>query len=302
MTRPIVAALAVAALLPFALPAQAQSVSRETTRETTTTTRDGNTTTTTTRSTTVGGSASVDAGALGEALAGALLGQAGRREPDWRRRAEPARPQDVFGAWLADDGGRDVGDCRLVFGERGFLGVRGVETVGCPSRLARISNWRVENGEVLLFRGASDQAGPRLALVEGRLLGDGLTLRREGDDGPGPMADDRSERDDGWRGGGSRGAAANPDAYAGTWRHVETGITGQRRECTLRLTANPAFGALQGSAAGCFGDLMFVNSWRLEDRQVVLYKAGGGTVAILRGGPDRLSGRTPAGEEIVLYR
>lgn len=301
MSRTIAAALAAAALLPLAAPAQAQSVSRETTRETTTTTRDGDTTTTTTRTTTVGGSASVDADALVEGLVGALAG-GGQRQPDWRRRAEPARPQDVFGAWLADDGGRDVGDCRMIFGERGFLGVRGVETEDCPSRLARISNWRVENGEVLLFRGASDQNGPRLSLVEGRLLGDGLTLRREGDEGPGPMAGDDDRDYDRRRGGGGWGAPPRQDAYAGTWRHVETTITGHRRECTVRLTTNPAFGAMQGSASGCFEDLMFVNSWRLEDRQVVLYKAGGGTVAILRGGPNRLSGRTPEGEEIVLYR
>lgn len=301
MSRTIAAALAAAALLPLAAPAQAQSVSRETTRETTTTTRDGDTTTTTTRTTTVGGSASVDADALVEGLVGALAG-GGQRQPDWRRRAEPARPQDVFGAWLADDGGRDVGDCRMIFGERGFLGIRGVETEDCPSRLARISNWRVENGEVLLFRGASDQNGPRLSLVEGRLLGDGLTLRREGDEGPGPMAGDDDRDYDRRRGGGGWGAPPRQDAYAGTWRHVETTITGHRRECTVRLTTNPAFGAMQGSASGCFEDLMFVNSWRLEDRQVVLYKAGGGTVAILRGGPNRLSGRTPEGEEIVLYR
>lgn len=301
MSRTIAAALAAAALLPLAAPAQAQSVSRETTRETTTTTRDGDTTTTTTRTTTVGGSASVDADALVEGLVGALAG-GGQRQPDWRRRAEPARPQDVFGAWLADDGGRDVGDCRMIFGERGFLGIRGVETEDCPSRLARISNWRVENGEVLLFRGASDQNGPRLSLVEGRLLGDGLTLRREGDEGPGPMAGDDDRDYDRRRGGGGWGAPPRQDAYAGTWRHVETTITGHRRECTVRLTTSPAFGAMQGSASGCFEDLMFVNSWRLEDRQVVLYKAGGGTVAILRGGPNRLSGRTPEGEEIVLYR
>jgi hypothetical protein len=301
MSRTIAAALAAAALLPLAAPAQAQSVSRETTRETTTTTRDGDTTTTTTRTTTVGGSASVDADALVEGLVGALAG-GGQRQPDWRRRAEPARPQDVFGAWLADDGGRDVGDCRMIFGERGFLGIRGVETEDCPSRLARISNWRVENGEVLLFRGASDQNGPRLSLVEGRLLGDGLTLRREGDEGPGPMAGDDDRDYDPRRGGGGWGAPPRQDAYAGTWRHVETTITGHRRECTVRLTTSPAFGAMQGSASGCFEDLMFVNSWRLEDRQVVLYKAGGGTVAILRGGPNRLSGRTPEGEEIVLYR
>lgn len=300
MTRPIAAALAVAALLPLALPAQAQSVSRETTRETTTTTRDGNTTTTTTRTTTVGAGASVDADALVDGLVGALTGAAQPRGPERRRRAEPVRAEDVYGDWLADDGGRDVGDCRYNFRDRAFLGVRGLGAEDCPSRLSRASNWRVENGEVLIYRGASDQNPWRLSLVEGRLLGDGLTLRRAGDDGPGPVADDGRDYDR--RGGGGWGAPPNPDAYAGTWRHIEIGITGQRRECTVRLTANPAFGALQGSASGCFEDLMFVNSWRLEDRQVVLYKAGGGTVAILRGGPNRLSGRTPEGEEIVLYR
>lgn len=295
MSRSI-AFLAAAALAAAAAPAFAQSVERSTTRSTTTTTRDGDTTTTTTRTTTVGGSASVDGEALGEALIGALTGDS--REPEWRRRAEPVRPDDVFGAWLADDGGRDVGDCRLVFGERGFLGVRSVETENCPSRLARISNWRVERGEVLLFRGASDQNGPRLSLVEGRLLGDGLTLRRPGDDGPGPVAED--DREDGRRGGWA--PRPREDAYAGTWRHVEVTNTGQRRECTVRLTTDAAFGALRGSSSGCFEDLMFVSTWRLEDRQVVLYKAGGSTVAILRGGPNRLSGRTPEGEEIVLYR
>jgi len=293
MSRSI-AVLAAAALAAVASPVLAQSVERSTTRSTTTTTRDGDTTTTTTRTTTVGGSVSVDGEALGEALIGALAGDS--REPEWRRRAEPARPEDVFGAWLADDGGRDVGDCRLVFGERGFLGVRGIEAENCPSRLARISNWRVENGEVLLFRGASDTSGPRLSLVEGRLLGDGLTLRRPGD-GPGPMAeDDRGDDRGGWS------ARPREDAYAGTWRHVETSNTGHRRECSLRLTTDPAFGAMRGSASGCFEDLMFVSHWRVEDRQVVLYKAGGATVAILRGGSNRLSGRTPGGDEIVLYR
>jgi len=299
MSRFVAAGLAAAALLPLALPAQAQNVSRETTRETTTVTRDGNTTTTTTRTTTVGGS--IDTEALVDGLAGALMGASGPREPEWRRRAEPARAEDVYGDWLADDGGRDVGDCRYNFRDRAFLGVRGMGAENCPSRLSRVSNWRVENGEVLLYQGASDQNPRRLSLVEGRLLGDGLTLRRVGDDGPGPIAGDDHDRDDDRRGGGW-GGRPSEDAYAGTWRHIEVSNTGHRRECTVRLTINAAFGALQGSASGCFEDLMFVNSWRLEDRQLVLYKAGGGTVAILRGGPNRLSGRTPEGEEIVLYR
>lgn len=287
------AALVAAALLPFASSASAQSASHEETRTTTTTTREGDTTTTITRTTTMGGEISIDADRLGDGLIGTLDDRTdSRRAP--RLRTEPTRPEDVFGDWLADDGGRDVGDCRYNFRDRAFMGVRGLGAEGCPSRLSRASNWRVENGEVLVYRGAGDAQPLRLALAEGRLIGDGLTLRRPGDDGPGPVADDRDDREGGW--------SARPAVWTGTWRHVETGITGQRRECVLRLTANPAFGGMEGSASGCFGDLMFVNSWRLEDGRVVLYKAGGATVAILRGGGSRLSGRTPEGEEIVLYR
>ena len=47
---------------------------------------------------------------------------------------------------------------------------------------------------------------------------------------------------------------------------------------------------------------MFVSGWRLEDGKVALYKAGGGLVAELRGNSQRVSGRTPSGVEVVLYR
>ncbi|HZW16636.1 MAG TPA: AprI/Inh family metalloprotease inhibitor, partial [Brevundimonas sp.] len=114
-------------------------------------------------------------------------------------------------------------------------------------------------------------------------------------------ADDLGDREDR---GGRRGWSARPVAedYSGAWKHIETTNTGHRRECTLRLTTNESFGALGASTSGCFGDLMFVSTWRLEDGRVALYKAGGATVAILRGGPSRLSGRTEAGTEVTLYR
>ena len=284
------AALVAAALLPFASTASAQSASHEETRTTTTTTREGDTTTTITRTTTMGGEISIDADRLGDGLIGTLDDRTdSRRAP--RLRTEPTRPEDVFGDWLADDGGRDVGDCRYNFRDRAFMGVRGLGAEGCPSRLSRASNWRVENGEVLVYRGAGDAQPLRLALAEGRLIGDGLTLRRPGDDGPGPVADDRDDREGGWS---ARPAA---EAWTGTWRHVETGITGQRRECVLRLTANPAFGGMEGSASGCFGDLMFVNSWRLEDGRVAAGSADGRSVSAAigrgqpRGGPVRWGGR-----------
>jgi hypothetical protein len=293
-----VTAIAAMFAVSAALPAAAQSVSRETVRTETTTTRDGDTVRTTTHTTTVGGEVSVDAEAAVGALLGALERSADPGQRDFRRRAKPIRPEDAYGEWLADDGGRDAGDCRFTFRDRAFLGVRGVGTVGCPARLASVTNWRVENGEVVLYRGAGDQNGSRLAMVEGRLIGGDLTLARATDIGPGPTADDFRDRrrDGGWT---ARPAATD---YAGSWRHIEVSNTGHRRECTVNLTANSSFDALGASTSGCFGDLMFVNSWRLEDGRVAFYKAGGGTVVILRGGPSRLSGRTEAGAEIVLYR
>ncbi|HYC68019.1 AprI/Inh family metalloprotease inhibitor [Brevundimonas sp.] len=298
MSRSIAVFAAAAAVVAAASPGLAQSIERSTTRSETTTTQDGDTTRSVTRSTTVGGSISVDADAAIGALVGALEDRADPESRALRRRAERIRAEDAFGVWVADDGGRDVGDCRLTFRDRAFLGVRGVGAEGCPARLARISNWRVENGEALLFRGAGDQDPMRLMMVEGRLIGDGLTLAREGDAGPGPTAGDLDRRDD--RGGWS--ARLSAEDYSGAWKHIETTNTGHRRECTLRLTTNPSFGALGASASGCFGDLMFVSTWRLEDGRVALYKAGGATVAILRGGPSRLSGRTEEGAEVVLYR
>ncbi|HZW15477.1 MAG TPA: hypothetical protein VFF66_04390 [Brevundimonas sp.] len=142
-----IAVLAAVAVLAAASPGLAQSVERSTTRSETTTTQDGDTTRTVTRSTTVGGSVSIDADAAVGALIGALSDRAEPEGRELRRRAEPIRAEDAFGLWIADDGGRDVGDCRLTFRDRAFLGVRGVGAERCPSRLARISNWRVENGE-----------------------------------------------------------------------------------------------------------------------------------------------------------
>ncbi len=166
--------------LAFADVASAQSVSREHTRSTTTTSQDGNTTRTVTRSTTVSGEVSVDAEALGEALAGALTDRLDPEMRDLRRRSEPARPEDIFGDWLADDGARDSANCRIHFRDRAFLGVRGMGTEDCPRRLATLTNWRVDGGQVVLYRGPSEEFG-RLMLVDGRLIGAGLVLRRPGD-------------------------------------------------------------------------------------------------------------------------
>ena len=151
----LAAAAAVSALLVVdAASAQSHSTSR--TRSTTTTTQDGNTTRTETRSTTTSGEVSFDA----DAAFDALLGMAERRsDPEYqamRRRAEPARPEDAFGEWSVTDGGRDVGECRFDMRQNGFLGVRRIETRDCPSRLGQMSNWRVENGEVVLCGGVGE--------------------------------------------------------------------------------------------------------------------------------------------------
>ncbi len=293
----LAAAAAVSALLVVdAASAQSHSTSR--TRSTTTTTQDGNTTRTETRSTTTSGEVSFDA----DAAFDALLGMAERRsDPEYqamRRRSEPARPEDAFGEWSVTDGGRDVGECRFDMRQNGFLGVRRIETRDCPSRLGQMSNWRVENGEVVLYRGAADQEGTRLMYVEGRFIGGGLMMRRPDDVGPGPEASDHRGHGDGPRRGGWGRSAED---YAGTWRHTEVSNTGMRRQCTVNLTTNPAFGRFAGSSSGCFGPLMFVSSWGYEDGQVVLYRAGGNAVAMFRGRGDRMTAPHEDGE-LVLYR
>ncbi|WP_262422710.1 hypothetical protein [Brevundimonas denitrificans] len=169
MSKSVLAVVAAVSALLAADAATAQSRSSSTTRSTTTTTQDGNTTRTETRTTTRSGEVSFDA----DAAFDALLGMAERRDdPDQglRRRAEPARPQDVFGDWVVTDGGRDVGDCRFDMRENGFLGIRRIETHDCPSRLGRLSNWRVENGELAMYRTAGDSEGTRLMFVEGRFV------------------------------------------------------------------------------------------------------------------------------------
>jgi hypothetical protein len=290
-------AVAVSALL-AADVAAAQSHGTSRTRSTTTTTQDGNTTRTETRTTTTSGEVSFDA----DAAFDALLGMAERRsDPEYqamRRRSEPARPEDAFGEWVVTDGGRDVGECRFDMRQNGFLGVRRIETHDCPSRLGRMSNWRVEQGEVVLYRGAGDQDGTRLMYVEGRFVGGGILMRRLDDRGPGPeLVDDRRYDDGPRRGGWGRSA----EDYAGSWRHTEVSSMGMRRQCSVNLTTNPAFGRYAGSSSGCFGTLMFVSSWGYEDGQVVLYSAGGAAVAMFRGRGDRLTAPHEDGE-LVLYR
>jgi|GEM_PF-2332179 hypothetical protein len=300
MSKSVLAVVAAVSALVVADAATAQSRSSSTTRSTTTTTQDGNTTRTETRTTTRSGEVSFDADAAFDALLGMAEGR-GRADPDQglRRRAEPARAEDAFGEWAVTDGGRDVGDCRFDMRENGFLGIRRIETHDCPSRLGRLSNWRIEHGELVLYRGAADNTGTRLMYVEGRFIGDGVTMRRLDDTGPGPEAGDHRGYDDGPRHGGRYGRSA--EDYAGTWRHTEVTNTGMRRQCSVNLTTNPAFGRFAGSSSGCFGPLMFVSSWGYEDGEVVLYRAGGNAVAIFRGRGDRLTAPHEDGE-LVLYR
>ena len=294
MFKVLVATAACAVAMSFAAPASAQSTSSSTTRSTTTTTVNGNTTTTTTRSTTTSGSVDVDADQLVDSLIGLLGGEANPEAEALRRRAEPARVEDAFGEWNVSDGGRDTQGCRYSFGERGFLGARSVSARDCPSRLSRVSNYRVEQGEMLIYRGAGDQNPLTLMFVDGRFVGEGLTLRRDGDNGPGATAADLPTS--------STPGRLSRESAAGEWKTMEVSSMGTRRECTVRLTTNDSFGRLSASTSGCFEALMFVSGWRLEDGKVALYKAGGGLVAELRGNSQRLSGRTPSGVEVVLYR
>ena len=158
--------------------AQAQSISDSKTTTETTVTREGNRTTTVTRSRTVSGGASVDAGKLGGAIAGAIGAARDPEEARARRYAEPARKEDVFGDWLADDGGRDIEDCRLTMGQKaGFLGVRPATASGCPGRMNRLRTWRVENGQLVFYDKMGQESG-RLRFSEGRFYGQGLELWR----------------------------------------------------------------------------------------------------------------------------
>jgi len=173
-----VAALTAAAILAVGSPVLAQSVERSTTRSETTTTRDGDTTRSVTRSTTVGGEVSVDGERLGEALTGALADRLDPDEARLRRLAEPARTENVFGAWRVTDGGRDVGECRFEMAERaGFLGIRNAVTADCPRRLSELAKWRVQGGE-LVFYSAAGQELKRLRYVEGRFTGAGVEMVR----------------------------------------------------------------------------------------------------------------------------
>lgn len=178
--RIIAAASTFAALCMAATPVLAQSASTERSRTTSTTTvsEDGRTTRTETRTTTVGGSASIDSEALGQALAGALSDHLNPEEARQRRLAEPARTEDAFGAWSVSDGGSDARDCRFVMGERaGFLGVRPVTAEACPGRLSRMARWRVQGGQLIFYTGIGEEVR-RLRFVEGQFVGGGVEMRR----------------------------------------------------------------------------------------------------------------------------
>lgn len=297
-------AIAAAALVAAASPVLAQSTTRSTT--TTTVTEEGNTTTvrSTTRETTVG----VDGEALVGALVGAIAGQDGDRGGVWLPRGEPARAEDAFGAWsVRDRDGRVSGACVFEMAERGFLGGRGIRMRDCYGVEAHF--YRMAAGEVVVYRNP-DVEVDRLRLVDGHFVGRRLLLTRPGQADPewGPQwamggGDDRGYgRDDrrpgpGWGGWGRR---LDVETVAGGWRSIED-RNGMRRECQVTLGAESRFQGHAISSSGCFGDLMSVAYWRVEDGRVAIYRPGGALLAVLSGDGRRLSGQGPSGE-IVLYR
>lgn len=176
-------------------PGLAQSSSSTTT--TTTVEREGNRTTTTTRSRS--SSASFDSEAAIGALAGAIAGaNAPRRSPEsiaLERRANPVRETaEVFGEWRLDDGSRDATDCVLTLRDRGgIFGLRGVERTDCPRRFDAIRYYGQDQGDIVLYDNGSRPLA-RLLFIEGRLLGDGLTLYRVDDDRDGPWVEELEDR------------------------------------------------------------------------------------------------------------
>jgi hypothetical protein len=172
--------IVLAAAAVIALSADAALAQSSSTRTTTTTTSDGGTRTrTVTRSTTTSVDVKVDEEKLGEAIGNALIDRLDPEQARIRRLAEPASKEDAFGAWRVSDGGGDARDCRMELGEKaGFLGVRPATASGCPGRLARMTAWRVQTGD-LVFYDKMGQEIRRLKFVEGRFIGGGVEFTRE---------------------------------------------------------------------------------------------------------------------------
>ena len=284
--------------------ALAQSTTRSTT--TTTVTEEGNRTVT--RSETTSTTVDVDGDALVDALVGALSGEGAQRDGappprDWLPPGERFEPSDVFGAWeFRDRRGFAPAGCRFVMGERGFLGARGVTVDDCRGGAAAVA-WRIIGSDLIIYRTHAEELD-RLRYVDGLFVGRETLLSRPGATPPewarswADAGRDSPPRRGGWGGGWNR--RLDMETVAGEWRMIENGAGG-RRECRVTLTSQARFEGYGASSFGCFGALMHVLMWRIEDGRVALYQTGGGHLLTLEGDGRRLAGRR-GDEEIVLYR
>lgn len=93
------------------------------------------------------------------------------------------------------------------------------------------------------------------------------------------------------------------DDVLGRWAAVDQGRMGAQ-DCEVELTTEKALlsNGNKFRPHRCWGELGGVYMWVPRDGAVVLYRNGGQQLATLRGDGQRLSGRTPDGRELVLYR
>lgn len=299
MKRVLIAAAVVGAvgLAGGAALAQAQPIEQTTATTTSSQTRESSSSRSSTRDASVG----VDGGALIEALVGALTGQSAGRDDGGIPRGEPLRPEDVAGTWsVRDQQGRAGGACAFDMGERSVMGGRPIRTRDCHGLEAHY--YRLAGDEVVVYRNSGEEVD-RLRPRDGHLFGRRLLLSRPGRREPAWSRDWAGQGAGGWdrpggRGGWSRRLATAD--VAGEWRTIEE-RSGFRRECRVTFSDAARFNGLHVSSSGCFGDLMSVSYWRLEDGRLAIYRPGGRLLVMLDGDARRLRGDGPGGE-IVLYR
>ena len=102
----------------------------------------------------------------------------------------------------------------------------------------------------------------------------------------------------------SDGGRIQPEDAYGPWVASSRGPAGYRT-CNVQLSADDAF-MKQGyklKTERCWNSpFSQTYAWRPHDGGILLVRTGGGTLALMRGDPNRLTGRTEDGSELVLHR
>jgi hypothetical protein len=96
---------------------------------------------------------------------------------------------------------------------------------------------------------------------------------------------------------GAAPAATQGNDLRGRW----TADTGGRT-CAVELGGDQMFGTYRASSFGCQGELLSVNGYRIQGRDIVLTAIGGRELARLSSRGGQLLGRTSGGAELTLRR